>query len=703
MYDGSIVIGTELATDKFDKQISDLDKKISQEEDKKIIVETKLQTQRQDLEDARAKVDRLADAYQRLKQITSSPNEFKKGYAEYGEIVSEFGKLPQIEKSFDKALNVQIKLEQQVAQTELRYKNITDKVDEYKRKIEQVNVQKQKADVDQLKGSVEKVGDSFNGAVKKAGKLALAIFGIRSAYMLLRRASSELSSYDEQYATNLEYIRFVLTQAIAPILRYIVNLAMTLLQYINAILQAWFGVNLFANGSVEAFQKMKRGAGGVAKAVKEIKKQLLGFDEVNMLSSQSDTGTSAGAGGVSMPSMDISGIQGEPPAWLKWIIENKNIILPLLTGIGTALLLIKLGMGGIKALGIGTMVAGIVMAIQGLLGYLKDPTWKNFGTIIMGVGLTILGLGVAIGSVPVAVAGAIVLIYGLIIKNWETIKKYLESGIGWFHTKTDEFQNFLNTKLDWLPNKFGAVGTLIKESIMLFIKVITTLWENLFKTIVGMLNNIFTGAKNVLDGIIKIFKGDFKGGFEQVVGGLWQIFKGLLTNISLGFVTVWRTILSLFQNGGQIFNGFKEGILGVLKSLLNVIISGINWAIRQPLDKLNGVLNTIKGINIMGAKPFDGFYGWNPIPVPQIPRLKVGGIINMPNKGTLVGGGSAIGGEAGREGVLPLTDQQAMAELGREIGKNVLVNLTNIMQMNGRVIGREMKQITNTQDFAYNR
>ena len=77
-------------------------------------------------------------------------------------------------------------------------------------------------------------------------------------------------------------------------------------------------------------------------------------------------------------------------------------------------------------------------------------------------------------------------------------------------------------------------------------------------------------------------------------------------------------------------------------------------------------------------------------------------IINMPNKGTLVGGGRAIGGEAGREGVVPLTDQQAMAELGREIGKNVLVNLTNITQMNGRVIGRELKQVQSEQEFAFN-
>lgn len=156
------------------------------------------------------------------------------------------------------------------------------------------------------------------------------------------------------------------------------------------------------------------------------------------------------------------------------------------------------------------------------------------------------------------------------------------------------------------------------------------------------------------------------------------------------------------QKGGVIFEGFSSGIVDIMRTLLNIIITGINWAIAEPLSKLNWLLNSIKSIEIMGYKPFDGWYGWNPIPIPRIPRLKAGGIINMPNKGTLVGGGSALGGEAGREGVVPLTDQQAMAELGREIGKNVLVNLTNITQMNGRTISRELKQVRSTQEFAYN-
>ena len=81
--------------------------------------------------------------------------------------------------------------------------------------------------------------------------------------------------------------------------------------------------------------------------------------------------------------------------------------------------------------------------------------------------------------------------------------------------------------------------------------------------------------------------------------------------------------------------------------------------------------------------------------------MAVGGIVNMPNRGTMIGG--AIAGESGREGVLPLTDQQAMAQLGAEIGRHVLVNLTNITQMNGRVIGREVKQVNAEQDFAFNR
>lgn len=43
-----------------------------------------------------------------------------------------------------------------------------------------------------------------------------------------------------------------------------------------------------------------------------------------------------------------------------------------------------------------------------------------------------------------------------------------------------------------------------------------------------------------------------------------------------------------------------------------------------------------------------------------------------------------------------------MSELGYEIGRNVTVNLTNITEMNGRIIGRELKRVQSQQDFAFN-
>ena len=43
-----------------------------------------------------------------------------------------------------------------------------------------------------------------------------------------------------------------------------------------------------------------------------------------------------------------------------------------------------------------------------------------------------------------------------------------------------------------------------------------------------------------------------------------------------------------------------------------------------------------------------------------------------------------------------------MAQLGAEIGRNVVVNLTNITKVGNRQIAREIKQINAEREFAYN-
>ena len=539
-----------------------------------------------------------------------------------------------------------------------------------KNKLISLRQQKERAtesgSVKQLSEGFKNFGSSIQSSIRNVARLALGIFGIRSAFMFLRRASSDLASYDQQYATNLEYIRYALTQAIAPVLQWIVNLAAKLLGYINAIMQGWFGINLFARGSAENFNKMKAGASGVSKAVKEIKKQLAGFDEINMLTDQSDTGTSAGAGGVGMPNFDLSAMQGDVPPWLQWIIDNKDLILSILAGIAAGLLAIKLGASGIQALGIGVMVAGIIYTIQSLLKYLKDPSWENFGKVIQGIGIAIVGLGILIGNVPLIVAGAIVLIIGIIIKYWEQIKAFLQKGIDW-----------LSGKSDWVHQMFGDTIGNIYDDVVKYLQIVLNWIDGTFKNI-----------KGAFDGFIQFIKGVFTGNWQQAWEGIKQIFsntfQAILRTFGTFFTLIKNNVVTFARTAGDI-------IAGAFKIVVNAVLSAIERVLNSPIRAINrliGVINVVPGINL------------STLPTFNLPRLKVGGIVNMPNKGTLVGG--AITGESGREGVIPLTDQQAMAQLGAEIGRNVVVNLTNITKVGNRQIAREIKQINAEQEFAFN-
>lgn len=668
--DGEITIGTTLSTDKFDRQVADLERKMQKEEDKKIVLNAKIEVQEEEFERAREKADELADAYQRFSEVqdaiskkVATPEQFTIAQ----ELQRTYGSMEQLELSLLKAVNKQDAINMKTEEMKTKYQQINDKVAEYKQRIESVQLQKQVDDANRLKASFNNVGKSIQSSIKSVARLALGIFTVGSAMMMLRRASSDLANYDKQYAANLEYIRYALTQAIAPVLQWIVKLAATLLGYINAIIQGWFGINLFSRGSAENFNKMKASTGGISKAVKEIKKQLAGFDEINMLTDQSDTGTKAGAGGVgATPDFDLSAMQGDVPPWLQWIIDHKNEILSTLAGIAAGLLALKFGLGGIKALGIGILVKGIIDLITSLRDYLKDPSWENFGKVVKAIGEIILGVGIIIGNVPVIVAGAIVLITGLIIKYWDQIKAFIQKGIDW-----------LTGKSDWVHKMFGdTIGS------------IYDLFTRTLQNLLGIFDNFFKMLKGIFDGIIKFVKGVFTGnwkkaweGIKDIFSSIWNgiknIFKGVIKIISDMVVTVAKTTGNIISGA---FKAVVNGVMGAIEGILNAPINAINGLI--------SVINAVPGINL------------GHLPTFNLPRLAVGGIVNMPNKGTMIGG--AIAGESGREGVLPLTDQQAMAELGSEIGKHVLVNLTNITQMNGRVIGRELKQIQSEQDFAFN-
>lgn len=661
--DGEITIGTRLDTNKFDRQITQLEKKMQKEEDKKIQKEVEISDLEKSInqyDEAEKKVVELTQKLedlrverQRIMQqgdfrfvtpqgTVGFSNEYKDVEREIQKANTDLVKQTEIINSQGGSIE---KNRAKLEQMREKHDEISQKVSEYKQKIESIKIEKQVADVDRMKESFNGVGSSIQKSIRNVARLALGVFGVRSAYLALRRASSDLASYDKQYAANLEYIRYALTQAIAPVLQWIVRLAATLLGYINAIMQGWFGINLFSKGSAENFNKMKASTGGISKAVKEIKKQLAGFDEINMLTDQSDTGTKAGTGGIGTPDFDLSAMQGDVPPWLKWIIDNRELILGILAGIAAGLIALRLGAEPLMALGIGIAVAGLVALIQDIIKFISDPSWNNFANILRDLAILLAGVAVAmiafnstnpVGWIMLAIA-AVIAVTSAIIKYWDQIKQTLFTVGNWIN-------------------------------------------QNVIQPIVTFFRNMWNSIKNIFAPVSNWFRDKFRNAYEKIK----SVFSGIR-----GFMQgIWNTIKSVFTGIGQ---KIGNAVGGAFRTAVNAVMTIMENILNAPIRAINGlisVINAVPGINLGHLNTF------------SLPRLAVGGIVNMPNRGTMVGG--AIAGESGREGVIPLTDQQAMAELGREIGRHVLVNLTNITQMNGRVIGRELKQVKSEQEFAFN-
>ena len=510
---------------------------------------------------------------------------------------------------------------------EAQYSRLSKQLDKLNQKQADLN----KTDLSNVQKSIDNIGKSTSNTIKHVSRWALGIFAIESAYGFVRQAMSTVSGYNEQIATDIQYIQFALGSMLQPIIEGLIQLAFRLLTYINYIAQAWFGVNLFANASTKSFEKNNKALGNSVKSAKELNKQIASFDEMNVLNdTSSNSGGGAGAGAISLPSMDLSQLQGEVPEWVKWIADNKDLVIAGLLGIAGGLVAINLGLTAIQGIGVGIALAGIIIAIQSLIKFLQDPTFENFTNIIIGIGTAIIGVGIIINSFPLIVAGVITLIVATIVKNYDYIMGLFNKLINWFET------DFIGA----LRYLFGPIGDIIASPFIFAVNAMKSAFEG-----------FFGGIKKIVTGIIQIFKGDFKNGFMNVFGGLKDI----------------------------------------LLAPFNALVSGINSLIRGVNRIRFDVPDWVPGF---GGKKF----GFN---IPQIPRLAVGGIVNMPGRGVPIGG--AIAGESGREGVIPLTDSQAMETLGATIGKYININLTNITKLDNRQIAKEQKKINAQNDFAFNR
>ncbi len=330
----------------------------------------------------------------------------------------------------------------------------------------------------------------------------------------------------------------------------------------------------------------------------------------------------------------------------------------------------------------------------------------------------------AAANLPIlAVVGAIAAIIAigvLLYQHWEEVKEFaseiwasiqetLFTFFDWCTEKFNALVEFLSGIWTGIKEVFSAVGEWFTEIFQAAWDGIVSVWE----AVTGWFSELWTGIKEVFSAVGSWFSEKFTSAWENIKSAFTdtaQFFKDLWTAIKKPFRKVadwfkdifskaWQAVKDVFSTGGKIFDGIKEGISGLFTSVVNKLIDGINVIISKPLEFLNGVLNDIQDIEIAGFTPFDEFWGYDPIPVPQIPKLATGTVVPA-NYGEFM----AILGDNKRETeiVSPLsTMKQALLEAlvayGGTTNENQKISVTIPITLNGKVISQLV--IDNINDY----
>lgn len=410
-------------------------------------------------------------------------------------------------------------------------------------------------------------------------------------------------------ANQLRILQAQLTQAsraigniFIPALNAILPYAIAVVKAIREIANAIANLLGFTLTDVDysSVGKLASGTGAVADnlgsaagSAKELKKYIAGFDELNVLPSNSNAGSGGGAGGAGgggfdfdLPTYDFLGDAVETR-----VDEIKDKLKPLLVialAIGAAFAGWKIGKSVTAA--IATLKAGFATfassgAGQAILSKLASCVagvalqFNAAGGGVKGF-LSVLGMVAKVAAPAVAILVVVIATLKVLIERWNDIKSAVANTFG--KLKVGERLQALNDKLNQLGEKLGwvdgfwnglksTIGSLMNFIGEVVITVVGSSLIGLFNGLVGVLGGVvtaMTGVVEIFTGFAQFLKGVFTGDLDLVKksfatfgSGISKIFSGVIDGLVKGF-TGW-------------VSGVIEGVTNLGGTLLGTLIPNI--------------------------------------------------------------------------------------------------------------------------------
>lgn len=324
------------------KQISQLEKEIDSLQKKITSRQLKLDVTNNTLDKMKAEtnqavINEMPDAGN--KRITKETYSRLDNDTNYNSLISQSDKLNneimKYNSLLDMAKSKMSELKQETNQTGSSQNKLTALFNAFKGKVEQT-----KPSINGLKNSfnqMPKITKNITNNISKMGsgvkqglghilKYAGALLSLRGIYSTLSScASTWLSSQNagaKQLSANIDYMKYSMGSAFAPVIQYVINLIYQLMKAIQSVVYALFKVNIFASASAKSYSNMA----GSAKKAKQETKALAGIhDEINNIQ-QNDNSNSGSGNSGGTPSFDLSQMDNKMLDWVNRIKENLSTL-----------------------------------------------------------------------------------------------------------------------------------------------------------------------------------------------------------------------------------------------------------------------------------------------------------------------------------------------------------------------------------------
>jgi len=438
-----------------------------------------------------------------------------------------------------------------------------------------------------IRSVIREIGDAFQT-------------GLANAYQFSKGIGGELASAMDTLATKSLTMKNQLGSAFGEVLMNIMPILLRLIEVVrtaaNAIAQFFAAIGGRSSylKAVDASQEWAKSTAAGAKSAKEMRRQLMGFDEINRLDAP-DTGGGGGGGGAGT---DFSKMFEETmiPEWLQNLGERLRELTPILltiAGIIAGISLLKhigevLGWSeafqGVlsKIIGIAIAIAGAVLLWDGFSDALNNGVdWGNLIEMLGGTVLLVIGLGTAFG----ATGAAIGLLIGGIALCIVGFKEWIETGKASTEVLTAVSIGILAIGAavalftgSWIPAVIAGVAAAAVWLIGKWDEVkdhLSGVWNNMLSDIIAFVNDGITFLNALLEPINAILSffgsgivlsipymptpGYATGGFPE--DGMFMANHGEL----VGQFSNGRTAVA---NNEQIIQGIERGVYNAMTSAM---------------------------------------------------------------------------------------------------------------------------------------